>query len=110
MTHWRDGKDEPITKRIGGKNPHSRSEDSDIHYTVGQLMVENLNHRHRIVVLEERLSELETAPKVVSISPTGSVPPSQRQRIFALVRKTVTTTALIIAALISALKELGFLK
>lgn len=108
MTRWRGENDDIPTSRIG-KNPHT-GDHSDIHYTVGQLMVENLNHRRRIEVLEARLSELETSAKVVSISPTGSVPPSQRQRIFALVRKTVTTTALIIAALISALKELGYFR
>jgi len=109
MTRWREKNDDIPTGRIG-KNPHSSDSNSDIHYTVGQLMVENLNHRRRIEVLEARVSELETSPKVISISPTGSVPPTQRQRIFALVRKTVTTTAIIIAALISALRELGYLK
>ena len=101
--------DDIPTKRFG-RNPFDEpSKDSDIHHTVGQLMVESLNHRRRIEVLEARLSELETAPKVTSISPTGSVPPTERQRILALVRKTVTTTALIIAAVISTLKELGYL-
>lgn len=92
------------------RNPKpSKRTDSD--YTVGQLMVESLNHRHRIEVLEERLEILESEKKNTSLAPTSSVStPPGRQRLFALVRKTVTTTVVIIAALISALKELGFFK
>jgi hypothetical protein len=107
MTRWREENDDIPTSRLG-KGPRSKHSDTD--YTVGQLMVESLNHRHRIQVLEERLSELETSAGIPTAGQTGSVPPSERQRLFALVRKTVTTTALVIAALISALKELGYLK
>lgn len=98
--------DEPPTQR----NPKStRRTDAD--YTVGQLMVESLNHRHRIEVLEERIEILESEKKNTSLAPHGSdSSPPGRQRLFSLVRKTVTTTVVIIAALISALKELGFLK
>jgi hypothetical protein len=96
--------DEPTTSR--GKNP--RRSDSD--HTVGQLMVESLNHRRRIEVLEERLEVLESEKKNTSLAPYSTdAPPSRRQRLFTLVRKTVTTTALIIAAILSALKELGYL-
>jgi|WetSurMetagenome_2_1015567.scaffolds.fasta_scaffold473371_2 hypothetical protein len=98
--------DEPPTQR----NPKP-SKRTDADYTVGQLMVESLNHRRRIEVLEERLEILESEKKNTSIAPHGSdSSPPGRQRLFALVRKTVTTTVVIIAALISALKELGFLK
>jgi len=67
-------------------------------------MAESLNHRRRIETLEARVYVVETPP------PVSSVSPERRRALFALVRKTVTTTALIIAALLSALKELGFLK
>lgn len=98
--------DEIPTRRGAGRPKHS---DSD--HTLGQLMVESLNHRHRIEVLEERLEVLESAKANTSLAPnsTNSSPPG-RQRLFALIRKTITITVVSIAAVISALKELGFLK
>jgi hypothetical protein len=98
--------DEPPTQR--NPKPGKRT---DADYTVGQLMVESLNHRHRIEVLEERLEILETKKENTSLAPnsTNSSPPG-RQRIFTLIRKTVTYTVVGIAAVISTLKELGFFK
>lgn len=93
------------------ERPTSRNNRSptDMDHTVGQLMAESLNHRRRIEVLEKRLQVMETSP-TFSVPPEGgSTPPSGRSRLFALIRKTVVTTAVIIAAIISALKELGFL-
>jgi hypothetical protein len=101
---WNDEDERPTSR--GNPRPHS-----NIDHTVGQLMVESLNHRRRIEVLEARLENMEASTSNQSSSPpSASIGPSSRQRIFALVRKTVTTTAIIIAALLSALKELGFLK
>jgi hypothetical protein len=78
----------------------SASQHSDLHHSVGQLMAESLNHRHRLETLETALLHKETA---------GSVPPSGKE-LLVLARKTLTTTLIILAALVSALKELGFLK
>lgn len=88
--------DEIPTRRTN-KNPHS-----DLDHTVGQLMVESINHRHRLEALEAMAESKGLAP--------GSIPPlSKRARLFSIARQTFTTTAIIIAALLSALKELGFL-
>lgn len=90
----------------GGKGSGARS---DLDHTVGQLMAESLNHLRRISVLEERVEVLEAAKKKQSLAPPNSLPPAGKQRVFALIRKTVTYTIVGIAAAISALKELGFL-
>lgn len=80
----------------------SRSPHSDLHRTVGQLMAESLNHRKRLETLEALVENAGLVP--------GSVPPkSKRARLFHVARTTFTTTAIIIAALLSALKELGYL-
>lgn len=98
---WNDEDERPTSR-----NNRPRS-DSD--HTLGQLMVESLNHRRRIEVIEARLDVLETASKDSTSSVSGSQPPGRRAALFAFIRKTVITTAVIVAAIISALKELGFL-
>jgi hypothetical protein len=100
---WRDDDERPTSR--GGKGSGSRT---DTDHTVGQLMVESLNHLRRIQVLEERVEILEAAKKNQSLAPS-SLPPAGKQRVFALIRKTVTYTVVAIAAVVSALKELGFL-
>lgn len=80
----------------------SRDPRSDLHHTVGQLMVESINQRKRLETLEALVENAGLVP--------GSIPPkSNRARLFHVARTTFTTTAIIIAALLSALKELGFL-
>jgi hypothetical protein len=101
---WNDEDERPTNR--GGKSSESRS---DTDYLVGKLMVEGVNHRQRIEVLEARLRVVEIAAKNNSIAPGSSLPPAGKQRLYAIIRKTVTTTAIILAALFSALKELGFL-
>ncbi len=101
---WRDDDERPTSP--GGKRSSTRT---DIDHTVGQLMVESINQRRRIEVLEERVEVLEAAKKNQSLAPASSLPPAGKQRVFALIRKTVTYTVIGIAAAISALKELGFL-
>jgi hypothetical protein len=105
MAHKNKDADE-LPTNPGGKSSNSRT-DND--YLVGQLMVENIHHRRRIEVLEARLQVLETAPKNDSLAPGSSLPPAGKHRLFALVRRTVTITVVGIAAVISALRELGFL-
>jgi hypothetical protein len=90
---------------------------TDSDHTLGQLMVESLNHRRRIEVLETRLDVQDARIRILetktknSLSPqSGSVPPGRGSQLFILARKTFVTTAVIIAAIISALKELGYLK
>jgi hypothetical protein len=83
---------------------------SNIDHTVGQLMVESLNHRRRIEILEERLADLEDTKKNSAPASGGSLTPDSKSRLFHLIRKTVTITALSIAAVITTLKELGLLK
>lgn len=101
---WNDQDERPTSP--GGKRPRAHS---DTDHTVGELMVQTIHHQRRIEVLEERVKVLEFAPKNVSIAPTSSLPPAGRQRVFAIIRKTVTYTVVAIAAIFSALKELGFL-
>ncbi len=92
--------DETPTNRTG-KNSGNGSY-SDLHHTVGQLMAESLNHRHRLETIEALVENAGLVP--------GSIPPkSKRARLFYVARTAFTTTAVIIAALLSALKELGFL-
>jgi hypothetical protein len=93
-SNWNDEDERPTSR--GGKCPPS-----DIDHTVGSLMVESLNHRKRIEMLEEVVERAGLTP--------GSLPPSGKHSIFVLIRKTVTTTTLIIAAVLAALRELGFL-
>lgn len=100
---WRDEDERPTSRGGKGSKPHT-----DIDHTVGQLMVESLNHLRRLQLLEERVEILEAAKKNQSLAPS-SLPPAGKQRVFALIRKTVTYTVIGIAAAISALKELGFL-
>jgi len=98
--------DEPPTQRNPKSPPRT---DSD--YTVGQLMVESLNHRRRIEVLEDRLEMLESQKENTSLAPHSSDSSHPgRQRVLTLIRKTVTYTVVGIAAIISTLKELGFFK
>lgn len=95
---------------------HNRTP-TDMDHTVGQLMVESLNHRRRIEVAESRLEVLETRIRILvsktqdSLSPpTGSEPPGGRASLFILAKKTVKATLVVIIATIAALKELGYLK
>lgn len=82
-----------------GRGRKSRA-DSD--HTLGQLMVESLNHRRRIEVLEALvLSEK---------GKSNSISPNSKRRYLEVARKTFLYAILTIAGLISALKELGFLK
>jgi len=90
---WNDDDERPTAR--GGKRPPT-----DIDHTMGQLMVESLNHRKRLEMLEELVERAGLAP--------GSVPPPGKHSLLVLVRKTITTTVVIIAAVISALRELGF--
>lgn len=89
-------RDDTPTNPFGKSTPHS-----DLDHTVGQLMVESLNHRHRIEILESLAKRTQVPP--------GSLPPPGNNRILPLIRRTITTTVFIIAAVISALKELGYL-
>ncbi len=100
---WSDEDERPTSRGGKGGKPHS-----DTDHTVGQLMVESLNHLRRIQLLEERVEVLEAAKKNQSLAPS-SLPPAGKQRVFAIIRKTVTYTVIAIAAALSALKELGFL-
>jgi hypothetical protein len=105
----KENQDELPTNPGGKSSGSGGGSRTDNDYLVGQLMVENIHHRRRIEVVEARLKVLETAPKNDSIAPRSSLPPAGRQRLFAIIRKTVTVTVVGIAAVISALRELGFL-
>lgn len=99
MTRYEDH--ERPTKPNNGKPP------SDRDHTLGQLMVECLNHRHRIETLEARVAIVETAqkePKTPSAMPPGN------RSLLQLVKQTLVSTSLILAAIISTLKELGLLE
>ena len=97
MPFSRNKKQDEVPTNPTGKLPSH----SDLDHTVGQLMVESLNHRHRIEILESLAKRTQVPP--------GSLPPPGNNRILPLIRKTVATTVVIIAAIISALKELGYL-
>jgi hypothetical protein len=92
---------ERITKPNNGKPP------TDNDHMLGQLMVESLNHRRRIEVLELRLYNAETALKDKAI--TASIPPGNRSLLH-LAKQTLISVTVVLAALISALKQLGFLE
>lgn len=102
--NWSDEDERPTNP--GGRRSKSRS-DSD--FDLGGLMVEAIHLRQRLEILEARVEVLEAAPKNLSLAPGSSLPPAGKQRLYALVRKTVTTAIIIIAAAFSALKELGYL-
>lgn len=87
-----------------------RKPPSDPNYTLGQLMVESLNHRRRIEVVELRLTNLESSKKDSQPPEGSSIYPGGRTRLFALVKKTFTYTVICIAAILSTLRELGYLK
>lgn len=82
---------------------------TDLDHTVGQLMAENLNHRRRIEVLEKRVEDLEAPARNQSLTAKRSVFAFAKHPLFVLVRKATLYTVIAIAAVISALKELGFL-
>ncbi len=97
MNHrdWNDEDERPTSR--GGKRPPS-----DVDRTVGQLLVESLHHR-------KRLETLEALVENAGLTPDSLPPIGRRRSLPELIRKTVTTTVLIIAAVLSALRELGFL-
>lgn len=110
MAHKKKDDADELPTNPGGKSSGSGGGSrTNNDYLVGQLMVENIHHRRRIEVLESRLQVLETAPKNYSLAPRSSLPPAGKQRLFAIVRRTVTVAVIGIAAVISALRELGFL-
>jgi hypothetical protein len=90
---WSDQDERPT-------RPTIRNPDTDLHNLVGQLMVENVNHLKRIEILEAVAERVQVQ--------NGSIPPP-RHSILPHIRRVITTTALIVAAVISALKELGLL-
>lgn len=95
MSNKWDNEDELPTSR-------GRKARADSDHTLGQLMVESLNHRRRLEVLEAL---------VFSKKGEGdSLPPTSKHRYFQLARKAFLYTLLTLAGLISAIKELGFLK
>ena len=89
--------EDEIPTRPDARNPHS-----DIHGTVGLLMAESQNHRKRIEVLE--------ALALRSKGALDSVPPAAIARYLKVTTTAFKWAILVIAGLISALKELGFLE
>lgn len=101
MTEW-DRYERPTSNR------HKPRSDSD--HTLGQLMVENINHRRRLDVIETRLEVLESATKKQLSTEASSESDTGRTILFSNVRKGIITIAVIVAAVVSAIKELGLLK
>lgn len=88
--------EDEIPTRPDVRNPHS-----DIHGTVGLLMAESQNHRKRIEVLERLALRTKGA--------LDSVPPTAQDRYIKVIATTIKWAILVIAGLISALRELGYL-
>ncbi len=100
----------PKDERFDDERPTGRGgkPSSDADYHVGRLMVESLNFRRRLEVVESRLAHLEDAKKDSAPPASGSIIPGGRARLFALIKKTLAYTVVGIAAIISTLKELGY--
>jgi ribosomal protein L14 len=96
MTRWHE--DEIPTR------PGIRSAHTDIHNTLGLVMAEVINLRKRIEVLES----LEIRSKIKSERPSGTGTDFASMAIVA--KKAIQWGILVIAGIISALKELGYLK
>jgi hypothetical protein len=92
--------EDEIPTRPGVKHPHS-----DLDYSVGLLLSEAVNLKKRIEVLEALAIGKKTQAKRESDRPGPSV-----SEMASLAKSTIKWAILIIAGIVSALKELGFLK
>lgn len=99
MVKYGDRFEDDIPTKPGVKHPHS-----DIDHSVGILLAEAVNFRKRLEVLESLAIGKATKTRE-SERPGPSV-----AEMATLAKKTIQWGILVIAGILSALKELGFLK
>ncbi len=90
---------------------------TDEDFSVGQLMVESINHRRRLETLENRsdhqesrMARIEAAYQDFEIAKASIPVPGKHHRLASLIRKIIVTTVVIITAVLTAIRELGILK
>ncbi len=100
MSKYGDRFEDEIPTKPGIKHPHS-----DLDHSVGLLLAEAVNLRKRVEVLEAVALGKSTKTRRDSDRPGPSV-----GEMATLAKNTIKWGILIIAGIVSALKELGFLK